>query len=89
MIISNIFIALAIGCAMWNVVASLMIYRALKKQGYPVNFLLLRLLAPKYAFEYKKITKSETGRAGSLFYQWIFSINMALVFALVGILYRI
>jgi hypothetical protein len=86
---SNIFIALCVICGMWNIVTSIIIYSALQKRGYPVNFLLLRVWAPKYAFQYKTMTQSETGRAGALFYQWIISINLALVFVIAAIISRL
>ena len=43
-------------------------------------------MAPAYAFRYKKITRSETGKTGTLFYHWILSINLALVFAVIAVL---
>ena len=79
-----VFIALCVACAFWNVAASLMIYDNLQKRGRPVSFLWLRVLAPKYASEYKDITRAETGKIGPLFYHWIISINLALVFAIIA-----
>jgi hypothetical protein len=35
--------------------------------------------------QYHKITKEETGRAGPWFYSYIISMNLALVFAIVGL----
>ncbi len=81
----NVFLALLVLCGTWNVTVSLIIYGALTNRGVPVSFIWLRLLAPKYAFQYKQVTQSETGKAGSLFYQWIISINLALVFAILAI----
>ncbi len=80
---ASIFLALCVLCAIWNVVISLIVYDSLKKRGIPVSFLWLRMMAPKYAFQYKKITKAETGSVGPLFYHWIVSINLALVFAII------
>ena len=79
-----IFLILGVLCAFWNVVISLMVYAALHKRGYPVSFIWLRLLAPKYAHQYKEITRAETGRVGSLFYLWVISINLALVFMIIA-----
>jgi len=81
----EIMIALCIICAFWNVAATLIIYDILRKRGNTVNFLWLRLMAPAYAFRYKKITRSETGKTGMLFYHCILSINLALVFAILAI----
>ena len=80
---ASIFLALCVLCAIWNVVISLIVYDSQKKRGIPVSFLWLRMMAPKYAFQYKKITKAETGSVGPLFYHWIVSINLALVFAII------
>ncbi len=69
----------------WNVVASILVYENLRRRGRPVSFLWLRALAPWYVFQYKKITKAETGKVGLLFYHWIISINLALIFGIVAI----
>ena len=82
----EILIALCICCAFWNVAVTLIIYDNLRKRGNPAGFLWLRLMAPAYAFRYKKITRSETGKTGTLFYHWILSINLALVFAVIAVL---
>ena len=83
--IFSISVALCVLCGIWNVVISLMVYDSLKKRGLPVSFLWLRMMAPVYAFQYKKVTKTETGSVGSLFYHWIVSINLALVFTIIAI----
>ena len=80
---AGIFLILCVLGASWNVVTTLIVYGALQKRGLPVSFLWLRLMAPRYVFQYKEITKSETGKVGPLFYHWIVSINLALVFAIV------
>lgn len=82
----DIIIAFCIACAFWNVVVSLIIYNVLRTHKMPVSFLWLRAMAPVYAFRYKKITISETGKTGPLFYHWIISINLALVFAIAAII---
>jgi len=82
----NITIAVCVACAFCYVVSSLLIYNALQKRNMPVSFLWLRAMAPVYAFRYKKITISETGKTGSLFYHWIISINLALAFAVAAVI---
>jgi hypothetical protein len=67
----------------WFVVSTLLIYEALRRRGMAVNFLWLRALAPKYAHEYRAITRRETGRTGPLFHHWVVSINLALAAAIV------
>ena len=74
-ILAAAIVAIAV---IWHVVATMMIYEALRKRGLKVSFILLRLLAPKYASQYREITRKETGRTGPLFYHWIVSINTAL-----------
>ncbi len=81
-----IFGVLAAVGVIWNVVTSLLIFSSLQRRGIPVSFLWLRALAPKYAHQYKVITRQESGKTGPLFYHWIISINMALVFAVAAIL---
>lgn len=63
----------------WHVLVNILIYDALQKRNFKMNFLLWRLLAPKYASQYREITRKETGRTGPLFYHWIASINVALL----------
>ena len=72
-------------CGVWNGVVSGMIYFDLRGRGESVNFFLLRVIAPFYAYRYRRITREETGRTGPLFYHWVVSINGALVFGLVTI----
>jgi hypothetical protein len=76
-------------CVIWNVVTSLLIFSSLQRRGIPVSFLWLRALAPKYAHQYKMITRRESGKIGPLFYHWIISINVALVFAVAAILLKV
>ena len=75
--------------AAWHVTATIMIYEALRKRSIQVSFMLLRLLAPKYASQYREITRKETGRTGPLFYHWIVSINTALAAAILLVLDQI
>jgi len=87
--ISDILIGLGILCAFWYIVNSLIIYNALQKRGLPVNFFLLRLMAPKYAMQYREVTRAENGKPGALFYFWIISINLTLLFIVTGLILRI
>jgi len=60
----EILLAMGVLCGFWNVAMSIAIYGSLQKRGVPVSFLWLRLMAPKYAFQYKEITRTETGKVG-------------------------
>ena len=76
-------IPLILVAATWHVVASIMVVQNLRRRGLPVNFLLIRLLLPKYLNQYRGITTRETGHCGSLFYHAVISILIALATALV------
>jgi hypothetical protein len=59
---------------------SILIIAELMKRNVKINFLFLRFLLPKYVGDYKKITQRESGSAGILFYCWVVSVNLALLF---------
>ncbi len=82
------FIYSAIFFVLIFVVVSILIMSELQKRDIKINFFLMRLLLPKYAHQYKKITKKETGKVGALFYYWIISINLALVSFIVGMIFK-
>lgn len=84
------FFAIIAGIALvWYVVSSIMIYNELKKRNISVNFIFIRFMIIPYANKYKEITKNETGKVGSLFYHWIISINVTLVFAVAAIISKV
>ena len=82
-----IYLVLAIACMLWNVVASIRIYGWFRRRNVPVTFIFLRVMAPVYAYRYRKITREETGRTGPLYYHWLVSINCALVFVLIAVVF--
>ncbi len=84
--LSEILLIVGVLCGAWNVAMSVSIYGFLQKRKVPVSFIWLRLMAPKYAMQYKEITRVETGKVGSLYYQWIVSINLALVFFVIAVI---
>ena len=67
------------------IVSTMMIFDYLKNKGEKVNFFLIRLFMISYADKYKQLTKRETGKIGYLFYLWIFSINLLLLFVIIYI----
>ena len=85
---SDLFLILTFLSAAWGAVSSLMIASFLSKRGTKINFLFFRVLVLKYIHEYHKITKQENGRPGPWFYSYVISMNLALVFAIVGILLK-
>lgn len=82
----DIAMTLCVLSAFWNVATSIIIYRTLQKRQMPVSFLWLRVMAPVYAFRYRKATMTESGKTGPLFYHWIISINLALIFAVLAVI---
>jgi hypothetical protein len=89
MIVSNILFAIAIASVLWGVASAVMIAGALQKRGIKVNWIFLRLLIlSKYLGQYRDITRQETGRTGRLFYSYIVAMNVALVTAILGFVFR-
>ena len=78
-----LLIALALACAVWGVVASILIARDLAKRGVPVSIVWLRVMILKYLHEYSKMTREETGRVGPLFYHYVVPLNIALVLVII------
>ena len=83
---AHVLFAIAAGLSLtWNVVTSLRLHDFLKKRGAHASFLWLRVMAPIYAFRYKRLTEAERGRPGPLFYHWVVSINLVLVFGIAAL----
>lgn len=81
-----IFFAVIAGIAIcWYAISSIMIYNEMKKRNEKVNFIFIRFMIIPYANKYKEITKNETGKVGSLFYHWLISINITLVFTIAAV----
>ena len=88
-IMSNFFLILAIICVLCGVVSSIMITAFLSERGTKINYLLIRIYIFKYINQYRKITKEENGKVGLLFYSFIVSFILALLFAIVGMILKI
>ena len=82
-----VFAVVALLAVVWNIVTTIAIIRWLQTKGEKINFVFIRALAPVYAQRYKKITLEETGKVGDLFYHWLISINTALVFGILAIVF--
>ncbi|MHC4171364.1 MAG: hypothetical protein ACYTBX_13045 [Planctomycetota bacterium] len=85
---SNLFVVLAILSVAWGVVSAIMIASFLSRRGTKINFLFFRILILKYIHQYYKITTQENGKTGPWFYSYIISMNLALVFAIVGLVFK-
>ena len=79
----DILIGLLVVCALWAVVASLLIAVDLRRRGLRVSFLWLRLLILQYLARYRRLTRLEGGRVGPLFYHSVVPLNLALVLVLI------
>ena len=85
-----IFFAVIAGIAIvWHIVSGAMIVNELMKRKQKIQFIIIKLMLPVYAHRYKKITLEETGKVGSLFYQYVIAANVALVFALAVIISKV
>jgi len=86
----TIFFAVIAGIAIvWYIVSGIMIVNELMKRKQKIQFIFINVMLPVYAHRYKKITLSETGRVGTLFYHWVIAINTALVLAIAAIISKI
>jgi len=88
MIMSILIALLAVICALWAVVSSLVIAAFLSRRGIKINYVFFKLLMIKYIHQYRKITMQESGRPGPWFYSFVVSINLALVLAIAAIVFR-
>jgi hypothetical protein len=67
--------------------STIRIYAFLQARQEPVqSFLLINFHIFSYLKRYKALTAGENGKAGSLYYIWLGSINLALVCALLLII---
>ena len=85
---SMYFFILAIISVICGIVFSLMITSFLSEHGIKINYVFLRLFLLKYIHQYRRLTVEENGKPGNLFYAFIVSMNLALVFTVIGIVLR-
>ena len=83
-----IFLVMAIISVIIGVASSIGITQYLTRHGVKMNWLLLRVYLIKYIHDYHKMTKEATGRPGPLFYSYVISMNLALVFAFPAIIFK-
>ena len=75
----GLLIGLGVICAVWAVVAAILIAVDLSRRGVTVSILWLRFMILKYLHEYARVTREETGKVGPLFYHYVVPLNIALV----------
>ena len=80
---TTLLVSLILACAVWAVVASVLIARDLERRGVSVDLLWLRVKMLKYLGQYRKVTLEETGRVGPLFYHYVIPLNVALVLVII------
>ena len=85
---ANILLGFALASVGLFVVFSMMIVYEVSRRGVKINFFLLKLYIIKYIRQYRTLTEQETGRAGPLYYPCIVSVNLALAFAILGLLLK-
>jgi len=86
---SDLFFALAIISVAWGTVSSIVISSFLSKRGIKINLLFFRILVLKYIDQYHSITRQENGKPGPWFYSYIISMNLALVFVILGVVIKL
>jgi hypothetical protein len=84
-----VFFILALISVACGIAASVMIASFLSRHGVRINYIFIRLFIFRYVRQYRQITMEETGKPGPLFYWFITSWNLALVFAIVGIILEV
>ena len=85
---ANVLLGLALVFVGSFIVLSMMIVHEVSKRGVKINFLWLRLYIIIYIHQYRKLTLEESGRIGPLYLPCIISVNLALIFAIAGLILR-
>lgn len=83
--LSTLFLGLALPCAVAGVILMMAMAAAVQARGHRVDWPFVRLYVLKYIHQYHTVTVQESGRPGRLFYPFIVSINLALLFTIVGL----
>ena len=87
--VSTLFLILALIGVACGIAASIVIASFLSRRGIKINYLLFRVLIFRYVRQYREIAMEETGKPGPLFYPFVTSWGLALLFAIVGAILRI
>jgi hypothetical protein len=86
---SMFFFILAITSAICGTALMVIIASALSKRGVKINYVFLRVFIIKYIHQYRELTVEETGKPGNLYYPFVISMNLAWVFAAIGIILKV
>jgi hypothetical protein len=82
--VADLFLGMALVSVGWGIVSMIAITNFVAERGTKINFFLYRIYIIKYVSQYKQITEAEDGRPGPWFYSFVISMNMALVFTIIG-----
>ena len=82
--VSDLFLGLALVSVGWGIVSMIVITSFVADRGTKINFFLYRLYIIKYLKQYKQITEAEKGVPGLWFYLFVISMNLALLFSIIG-----
>ena len=83
--VSTFLLLLAIPFAVVGVVLMIAMTIAVRTRGEKINWVFLRLFVFKYISDYRYFTIKETGHPGPLFYPFVVSMNLALLFTVLGL----
>ena len=89
MSVSDLLLGLALLSVGWGIVSGIVITSFVSERGTKINYFLYRIYIIKYVNQYKQITEEENGVPGPWFYSFVISMNMTLVFAIIGILLKV
>ncbi len=81
---NQFFFGLAIGSFVGGAIFSWLIISFLSRRGVKINFWLLRYKMIGYLRQYRKITAEENGAPGKLFYGYVVSMGLGVLFLLLG-----
>ena len=83
--LGTVFLVLAAPCAVIGVVLMMAMTSAVQARGQRIDWVFLRLFVLKYISDYRNLTIKEKGRPGPLFYPFVISMNLALLFTVLGL----
>jgi hypothetical protein len=86
--VSDLLLGLALLSVGWGIVSGIVITNFVSERGTKINYFLYRIYIIKYVNQYKQITEEENGVPGPWFYSFVISMNLTLVFAILGILLK-
>jgi len=86
--ISDLLLGMALVSVGWGIVSMIAMTSFVSERGTKINFFLYRLYVIKYVHQYKQITEAEDGKPGPWFYSFVVSMNLTLVFAIIGLILK-